>query len=273
MCRISEAKGYLIDVEGVLVRDKRYHAVPGSPEWFAALTDRGMPRVLVSNNTTHAPESLVEDLGDAGFDVGVDDIVSALAMGAGLLKDWGRTRIQWLGAPHLGDWWRDRGFVLVSAGPCDAVVLGVNPDLTVAQIDVALPALIDHDAELVALHRNLFWLDDSGNRRFGPGFYTSALQEAASREAVVVGKPKERIYREALKRVGIEAQDAVFISDDPVSDLVTAKRLGMGTAFVLSGKYSDHGVLAQLEQEDWPDVIADRPSDLTGHDDEPHQEN
>jgi len=47
-----------------------------------------------------------------------------------------------------------------------------------------------------------------------------------------------------------------------VADLVTAHRLGMGTAFVLSGKHPDHGVLARLDQEDWPDIICDRPAAL-----------
>ncbi len=273
MRRLRNPRAYLIDVEGVLVRDKSYLPVPGSCEWFSSLTERGLARVLVSNNTTHTPEALAEDLVAAGFEVTVGDLVTVLDVGARLLLGWGRTTIQWLGSPLLSNWWRDRGFTIVEQGPCDAVVLGVNPDLEIAALDAALPALLDHDAELVTLHRNLFWLDAAGQRRFGPGFYASALEQAASREVVVVGKPKERIYREALKRLGIEAEDAQFISDDPVADLVTAKRLGMGTAFVLSGKYADHGVLAHMEQEDWPDLIADRLADLSLVADDTHEEN
>lgn len=262
MPRRPDPRACLIDVEGVLVRDKSYRPVDGSPEWFADLADRGLSRVLVSNNTTFAPEELAEALRGAGFEVTVDDIVGALGTGARLLAGWGRTRILWLGAPRLADWWRAQGFELVDEGPCDAVVLGVNPDLTVEELDAAIPALADHGAELVALHRNLFWLDADGKRRCGPGMVASALEHLASRETVVIGKPKERIYREALKRVGVEASDALFISDDPVADLVTAKRMGMATAFVLSGKYRDHGVLSEMDQDDWPDIIADRPSDL-----------
>lgn len=78
----------------------------------------------------------------------------------------------------------------------------------------------------------------------------------------MVGKPAPRIYNEALERIGVAADETLFISDDPVADLVTAGRLGMTTAFVLSGKYADHAVLGRLPAEDWPDIISDRLADL-----------
>ncbi len=266
MARRKKYESYLIDIEGVLVRDKRYEPVPGSREWFNGLQAQGVRRVLVSNNTSHTPEALVADLVGAGFDVEPGMLVSALAAGAALLESWGKKKLLWLGMDHLARWWREQGFTLVESGDCDAVVLGINPDLTIADIDRALPSLVDHDAELVALHRNFFYLDGKGERRFGPGFYCGGLETVARNPAVVVGKPQERIYREALKRVGSRPEDALFISDDPVSDLVTARRMGMGTAFVLSGKYSDHEILGRLDQQDWPDIITDRPASLENPD-------
>jgi HAD superfamily hydrolase (TIGR01450 family) len=262
MPRVEDYRSYLVDIEGVLVRDKRYEPVPGAVEWFNGLAGRGIAHCLVSNNTTHAPEELVAELAAAGFAVSRDGLVSALVVGADLLARWGKRTLLWLGSPRLAAWWREQGFDLVAEGGCDAVVLGVNPDLAVADLDRTLPALVDHGAEIVALHRNLFWLDARGERRLGPGVWTAALETLAAAPAVCVGKPHERIYRHALKTVGVGAAEALFISDDPISDLVTAKRLGMGTVMTLSGKYADHGVLSRLDQEDWPDVICGQVSDL-----------
>jgi len=260
--RPRDIRHYLIDIEGVLVRDKCYEPIAGSVDWYNGLTDRGYDRLLVSNNTTHTPEGLAEALRGAGFDVTVDDLVTAVAAGAHLLRSWGKTRLLWLGSQSLVDWWREAGFELVEDGDCDAVVLGLNADLTVADLDRALPSLVDHGAELVALHCNLFYLDGHGERRFGPGFYSDGLTRAARREPVVIGKPHERIYRLALEKLGGRAEQALFISDDPLSDLITAKRMGMSTAFVLSGKYPDHAVLGDMDQTEWPDLIADRPASL-----------
>ncbi|MBU0743227.1 HAD-IIA family hydrolase [bacterium] len=260
MSRTPQSRCYLIDIEGVLVRDKRYEPVPGSVAWFNGLGDKGCGRILVSNNTTHAPEDLASALRGVGFAVAPEDLVTALAVGARLLEGWGKTRILWLGSPGMADWWREAGFTLVTGGRCDAVVLGANPDLGPSDLQGALAALLDHDAELVALHRNMFYLDGRGERRFGPGFACAGLSGVARRDPVVVGKPQERIYRQALEKIGGRAEEALFISDDPVNDLVTAKKLGMTTAFVLSGKYPDHAVLGRMDQQDWPDIIADTPA-------------
>ncbi len=253
----------LLDIEGVLVRDKRYRPVDGAVDWVRGLVDCGVPFALVSNNTTHPPRELAAALAGVGFPVTADHVVSALAVGARLLAGWGKTRLLWLGRPELAPWWREQGFVTDAVTDCQAVVLGLNEQLSVADLDRALSPLVDQEAELVALHRNLFYLDSRGERRFGPGFYCAALAEAAARDPVVIGKPHERIYREGLERVGLPADEVLFVSDDPAADLVTAGRLGMTTAFVLSGKHPDHAVLGRLDQQEWPDIIAASLADVT----------
>jgi 4-nitrophenyl phosphatase len=254
---------YLIDIEGVLVRDKGYAPVPGSVAWFNGLAPRGIDSCLVSNNSTHRPADLVAALRGAGFALEADRLVGALSLALARLRERGQRRIMWLGSPGLRDFLAEEGFELVGAGRCDAVVLGVNDALAVADLDRALVPLRDHGADLVCLHRNLFWLDAAGRRRLGPGAWAAALETLlGAGEVAVVGKPEPLLYRAALERLGTTAREALFISDDPQADLVTARRLGMGTAFVLSGKYGDHAVLGEMDQEDWPDVICQRPADI-----------
>jgi ribonucleotide monophosphatase NagD (HAD superfamily) len=48
-----------------------------------------------------------------------------------------------------------------------------------------------------------------------------------------------------------------MISDDPLSDLLGAKKMGMKTAFVLSGKYKNQEILDQLDKEFHPDYVVD----------------
>lgn len=263
MRRPGPVKAYLIDVEGVLVRDKRYEPVEGAVHWFGQLADLGLPFRLVSNNTTDTPAALVSRLAAAGFPVTPEHLVGALEAGRRWLAQRGRRRLMWLGHPRLEDWWTEAGFELVTSPPCDAVVLGVNPDLGPADLDRALPALLDDGVDTVCLHRNRFWLDEAGRRRLGPGAWAAALEAlGGSGGFVTVGKPSETIYHEALKSIGVSGEEVLFISDDPEADLVTAGRLGMRTAFVLSGKHADHGVLARLEQEDWPDIVCAGLADI-----------
>ncbi len=250
-------RGVLLDIEGVLVRDKRYRPVAGAVAWVTALRDRGVPYCLVSNNTTFRPADLIAALVRAGFPVTEDHLVGALDLGRRWLVERGRRRIMWLGNPDLVDYWRDLGFAPVTDGPCEAVVLGVNTRVSVGALDQALPALLDQSADLVCLHRNPFFLDEKGERRLGPGAWAAALAAVGGAGRVItVGKPSEKIYTDALNRIGVAADEVLFISDDPVNYLVTARRLGMTTAFVLSGKYPDHAVLGGLAEQDWPHIIS-----------------
>ncbi len=261
--RIETPKAWLIDIEGVLVRDKRYQPVEGSLAWMQEIARSGVPYCLVSNNTTDRPDELIDRLSMLGFPVTETHLVGALSLGVNWLRERGRRRIMWLGVSRLDKFWQDQGFELVAGGSCDAVVLGANPNLDIHQLDGALPALLDSGADLVCLHRNHFFLDRKGQRRLGPGAWAAALElVTGAGKVVTVGKPEERIYLEAMKRVGVQPAEALFISDDPVADLVTAKKLGMATVFTLSGKYPDHEILGRMDQEQWPDMIVTAAADL-----------
>lgn len=255
---------YLIDIEGVLVVDKRYQPVPGAVAWLNGLHARGIRWRLVSNNTTHPPADLVADLARAGFAVEAEHLVGAVATGVGVMHDEGWRDIAWLGGPAMGQWFRSQGLDLVPADACscDAVVLGVAPDLEVAALDRALRWL-QQGAALLCLHRNRFWLDAQGQARLGPGSYAAALQAAVpSARIVTAGKPEPAIYLAALESLGGKPADALFISDDPFTDLVGARRLGLATVFVLSGKYPDPDVLAELPADLQPDRVVVRADHL-----------
>ena len=256
-------RAWLIDIEGVLVRDKRYQPVDGSVEWLRGLQERGVPFCLVSNNTTHRPPELVAALNSVGYCLEESHLVGALSLGVRWLRQRQIRRILWLGTPRLVDFWAEEGFDLEGSGNWEAVVIGANTQLEVPLLDQALDPVREKGVPVLCLHRNLFFLDGEGRRRLGPGVWAAALEALQGAGPVVtVGKPDEIIYRVALNRVGVEPHEALFISDDPQADLVTARRLGMQTAFVLSGKYSDHGILGRLDDADWPHYVCSCPADL-----------
>jgi 4-nitrophenyl phosphatase len=263
MKRPGPSQAFLIDIEGVLVQDKRYQPVSGSVEWLKAVAEASIPFCLVSNNTTHRPADLIGELAGLDFPVTTDHLVGVLGLGMDWLRERNRKKIRWLGVSSLENYWREEGFDPVRAGPCEAVVLGANPELSVAQLDGVLGPILDDGADLLCLHRNLFFLDGEGRRRLGPGVWAAALEALAGTGVIItVGKPSPAIYHEGLKRVGVGPGEALFISDDPISDLVTAGSMGMRTAFVLSGKYPDHEVLGRMEETDWPDIVCSCLSDI-----------
>jgi 4-nitrophenyl phosphatase len=256
---------YLIDVEGVLVADKSYRPVPGAVGWLNGLAAQGIAWRLVSNNTTHRPEELIAALERVGFAIPGDALFGALTTGLQWLRDAGHRRIAWFGARDMRAWLAGEGFdpVAPSAPACDAVVLGVSPDLRIEDLDRAL-AWLRGGADLLCLHRNRFWLDATGAARLGPGAWAAALQAAVPQaRTFTAGKPEPAVYRQALESLGADPADALFISDDPFTDLVGARKLGLATVLVLSGKYRDRDVLSTLAADEQPDLVLDRPDQLT----------
>ncbi len=239
----------------------------GAVAWFNGLAARGIrPSALVSNNTTHRPEDLVAALRARRVrgDPGTTWSGRWPPAWAGCASE-GWRRLNWLGAARLRPWLREQGFGFTDEvpGPCDAVVLGVSPELTLAQLDQAM-AQLRQGAVLVCLHRNRFWLDRAGRPRLGPGAFAAALTAAVpSATCLTVGKPEPAVYREALKSLGGKPSEALFISDDPFTDLVGAHQLGIATVFVLSGKYPRADVLEELPRGQRPDLVLQRADQLS----------
>lgn len=72
-------------------------------------------------------------------------------------------------------------------------------------------------------------------------------------DAVGWRKPHVRIFEEALKRLGVRAEEALFVGDSPEEDIKGAKQLGMKTVLVASQFFP---LKKLLESEQKADVIA-----------------
>lgn len=62
--------------------------------------------------------------------------------------------------------------------------------------------------------------------------------------------------------IGLPAESVLVVSDDPLSDLAGAKRMGMRAAFVLSGKYRDRSVLDAIPESQRPDLVVETIDEL-----------
>lgn len=73
-------------------------------------------------------------------------------------------------------------------------------------------------------------------------------------EAVGWRKPHMKIFEDALKRLGVKAEEAVYVGDSPLEDIKGAKASGMKTVFVPSQFYS----LKDLEEsQQKPEIITE----------------
>jgi len=150
----------------------------------------------------------------------------------------------------------------------DAVVVGLDTDLTFQRLQMATEAILRRQAAFIALHHNRIYDDAAGRPAPSVGALAAALEYATRCEATVIGKPSPQYFQQALDDLqacadgNLTPAQVLVVSDDPLSDLAGARRMGMRAAFVLSGKYADCAVLERIPAEERPDVTVGRIGDL-----------
>ena len=113
-------------------------------------------------------------------------------------------------------------------------------------------------ATLVALHKGRYYQGTDG-LILDIGGFVSALEYAASVEAVVIGKPSPRFFQLAVSDMGLEPDEVVMIGDDIESDVGGAQRAGLRGVLVKTGKYREHLV---RKSSVVPDQVIDSIADI-----------
>lgn len=241
----------IVDVDGTIVRSE--DLIPGAIEGLRAVEERGLPRLLFSNNPTRGGDHYVERLAAHGVDVDPGDVLTSGTVTAAHLAEHHPGEAAYL----VGE---DRlRAMLVEAG------LGVTDDpagaeLVVGSIDRGLSYGALADA-LTALERELpFYGTDPdatipGSRGPvpGSGAVLAAMEALAGREPdAILGKPSAVAAKAALGALGSDPAETVVVGDRLDTDIALGERAGMQTALVLTGT-TDRADLADCDVE--PDHV------------------
>ncbi|MFC1724885.1 HAD-IIA family hydrolase [candidate division KSB1 bacterium] len=247
-------KNFLIDIEGTIIKDKTFVPVTGVPRWFKTIRQEGISFVLASNNTTHSPDELRKALNNNGFDFKEYELITCLSIAVDELKVNKCEKCFVLASDSVKEFLKSGGFNVIESDNADAVIVGLDLEIDYNRFKTAVEALLK-GASFIALHKNRLYRDIDGKFSISAGGIAAALEYTTKRDAEVIGKPSEKFYQKALKKLGSAVEDTLFISDDPFSDLKGAKNAGLKTCFVLSGKYRSKDVLKELPVEYYPDII------------------
>jgi HAD superfamily hydrolase (TIGR01458 family) len=253
---VPDFAGLLLDIDGVLTVS--WKPLPGAIEAVSWLRERSVPFRLITNTTTQTRAELARTLSGAGIEVTPQEIVTAVvATGAHLLAAHPGARVFVLSdGDAKGDL---EGIELVNED-ADVVVLGgAYEGFDYPTMNRVFRMLMD-GAELVAMHRNLYWRTSDGWQLDG-GAYVAGLEEAIGRRATVCGKPSAAYFEAALGQIGVPARRAAMLGDDLESDVLGAQAAGLTGVLVRTGKFRPE----DLERATGtPDVIIDSIGELPG---------
>jgi len=225
----------LLDIDGVLAIS--WEALPGAVDALRRLREDGMPFRMITNTTTKTRADLAATLREAGFDVGDEEIVTAVVATAAYLRNAHRGAKVFVLSD--GNATEDFGEVeLVAVDDADVVVIGGACDnFTYRTMNRIFRRLMD-GAALVGMHRNLFWKTSEGWELDG-GAYIVGLEEAANTSATICGKPEKAYFDAALTMLAVDADHAAMVGDDIVNDILGAQAAGLTGILVRTGKYRE----------------------------------
>lgn len=231
---LSEIRGVLLDVDGVLYRGNE--VIPGAREFLTFLQGRGIPYVYLTNNSTLSPEQYAARLRRKGFPAETSQVVGSAEATARLLQSAhpNRPRVLVVGEAGLVEVLREHGFPLTENGDeAEVVVVGLDRALTYAKLAEAT----------YAIRRGAVFYGTNPDRTFpterglapGGGAILAALEAATDRPPILAGKPEPPIFHLALERLGLSPEQVLMVGDRVETDIEGAKRVGLRAALVLTG--------------------------------------
>ncbi|WP_263832241.1 HAD-IIA family hydrolase [Sulfurospirillum oryzae] len=232
---------YLIDVQGTLIDDVNKRPIEGAIAFIDSLNKAKIPYVVITNNTKVSSVEFHQFLCNLGFSIPKNNYLDPFMA---LEKVLHVKAIRSFGSEEFIRVMNTLGYDQKAQKP-EAVVIASKKDFD-ANDYASMIELVLGGAKIIGMHATSIYAKDK--RRYpGVGAILEMLHYATGSEYSVVGKPSTLFYTEALKLLQKQADvknfdEVTIVSDDAIGDLLGAKKLGMKTILVLSGK-------CQSEQE------------------------
>ena len=260
----------LVDLDGVVYRAAE--PVPGVAAVLAQRAARGDVVVYVTNNSMYERARYVARLRELDAPVAEDRVVSSsratalylrehlpavrrvLAVGAvGLERELRAVGLDVVTAAHAATRAAQEGLDgMAAAGAPDAVVCGLDPQLTYLRLAVAADC-VRAGARFIATNRDPVYPTERGLRP-GAGSVVAALEATTGIVPISIGKPEPWLLEAAAHAVGADPSSAVMIGDSLVTDLPAARAVGARSILMLTG------VTTRAQVDALP--IADRPTEV-----------
>ncbi|WP_197972070.1 HAD-IIA family hydrolase [Nitrosophilus labii] len=247
---------FFIDVQGTLIDDKYKKPIEGAIEFIDRLNKKDIAYIVITNNTKDYSQDFIYFLNKIGLDIDEKNYIDPLMVLKDILKT---KRVAAYGVEKFLEIVKSLGYVLDFKNP-ETVLVSVKKDYNNEDFAQMIEFLLK-GAGLYGMHAISIYAKDS-KRYPGVGAILEMLKFATNKDYEVAGKPSVNFYKKALSKLRnisnkeFSFKDITIISDDAKGDLVGAKRLGMKTVLVLSGKIKDEKeIIPFLEDDEKPDLI------------------
>lgn len=242
-------QGYFIDLDGTMYRGKT--EIPEAQAFVKKLQAKQIPFWFLTNNTTKAPQAIVDNLAkNHHLEVTADQIYTPSLATASYLCDLnGGTAngksVYVIGELGLKQALSEAGFKVNEENP-DYVVVGLDYDVTYHKFELATLA-IKRGAKFIGTNADTNLPNERGLVP-GAGSVISLVETATQQKATYIGKPEKIIMEKALAMTGLKKEDVVMVGDNYLTDIQAGINAGMDTLLVYTGYSTPEDVAKKAVQ-------------------------
>jgi HAD-superfamily subfamily IIA hydrolase, TIGR01457 len=224
-------KGYLIDLDGTMYRGTE--PIEGAARFVEKLSEKGIPYLFVTNNSTRTPEQVAEKLRSMGIPATGEQVFTTSLATANYVYEYRKdARVYFIGEEGLARALREKGFAFAKED-ADVVIVGLDREVTYEKFAIACLA-IRNGAKFVSTNADIALPTERGFLP-GNGSLTALVATSTRVQPVFIGKPEPIITNQALKVLGTKREETLMVGDFYDTDILAGIRSGMDTLLVHTG--------------------------------------
>lgn len=248
---LTGIRAVLFDLDGTLYNSDK--AIAGAVEATAWLRAQRLVLRFVTNTTSRSRAVLAAKLRRLGFQADEAEIFNPTAAAGAYLRALNASAFILALPDALPDF---AGVQQDEVNPAYVVVGDLGDHWTHALLNQAF-RLLHGGAGLIALGMSRYWLAADG-LRLDVGPYVAALAYASGVQPVVLGKPDAEFFQLVLADLGVLPSETLMVGDDIQVDIGGAQAVGLRTALVRTGKFTE----SDLGRGIAPDLVLASVADI-----------
>jgi len=228
-------RGFILDMDGTVYLSDR--TLPGAVETIAALRQRRLGIVFLSNKPLEPGSAYAAKLTALGIPTAPEDVItSGYVLSRHLARVAPGARVFVIGEPPLLEELRQAGLRLTEEpSEVDYVVAAFDRTFDYRKWNIAFQAVKFHGAHFVATNPDLTCPIEGGEIPDCGGII--AALEATTGKPVewIAGKPSPMMIQAGAARLGVPIEECLVVGDRLETDIVMGRDAGARTALVLTG--------------------------------------
>ena len=224
-------KPLLIDMDGVLRLGK--NPAGGLKEFIEFINNSGMPACIISNSTLSSAVQFKEFFVRNNVEVNFPIMTCADAT-YNYVKEKYKSAIVYCSEPVCSMFNEFK-----TGGRPEAVVIGDMGKVWDFKILNEIFVHVFNGADLIAMQKNRYWKTPEEGLLLDVGPFVKAIEYAAEKESVLVGKPSKVFFEMGMKQINASFDDGfLMLGDDLETDIKPARQFGGEGILIYTGKTS-----------------------------------